>query len=364
MLCLVGDVMTGRGLDQILPTPGDPRLWEGQVRDATTYVRLAESVSGRFARPVDVAWPWGDALGTLEAEAPDACLINLETSVTTCDAALPGKAIHYRMNPANIGCLRVARPDVCVLANNHTLDFGTGGLVETLDSLERAGLTAVGAGRDDEQAWRPAVLSAEDHRVLVWAVGTESSGVPSTWAAAPHRPGVAYLSELSSATADALAARVRRTKRPGDIAVVSIHWGGNWGYDVPRRQVRFAHRLIDHGVDVVLGHSSHHPRPIEAYRDGLVLYGCGDFINDYEGIAGYETYRDDLRVLYVARIVPGRGVLDLRLVPFRVHQMRLRHAGRSDTEWLGGLLTRISHRFGVGVDPDPGGGLVLRSLRG
>ena len=113
VLCLVGDVMTGRGMDQILPTPGDPRLWERHVRDATTYVALAEGVSGRFGRPVDVAWPWGDALGTLEAEAPDARLINLETSVTTCDAALPGKAIHYRMNPANVGCLTVARPDAC-----------------------------------------------------------------------------------------------------------------------------------------------------------------------------------------------------------------------------------------------------------
>ena len=90
---------------------GDPRLWERQVLDATTYVRLAESASGRFARPVDVAWPWGDAVGTLEAGAPDAFLINLETGVTTCDEALPGKAIHYRMNPAHVGCLTVARPD-------------------------------------------------------------------------------------------------------------------------------------------------------------------------------------------------------------------------------------------------------------
>lgn len=359
VLCLVGDVMTGRGVDQILPTPGDPRLWEPHVRDATTYVSLAEGVSGRLGRPVDAAWPWGDALGTLDAEAPDVRVINLETSVTTCDDALPGKAVHYRMNPANVGCLTVARPDACVLANNHVLDFGTRGLVETLDTLEGAGLTAVGAGRDDEQAWRPAILEAGDHRVLLWAVGTESSGVPSTWAAAPDRPGVAYLHEISSAAADALAARVRRTKRPGDVAVLSIHWGGNWGYDVPRRQVRFAHRLIDHGVDVVYGHSSHHPRPIEVYRGGLVLYGCGDFIDDYEGIAGYEMYRDDLRLLYLARIVPEQGLWDLRLLPFHVHQMRLRHASRPDTEWLRDLFIRISRRFGVRVDLDPAGGLVL-----
>lgn len=357
VLCLVGDVMTGRGVDQILPTPGDPRLWERYVQDARTYVDLAEGVSGQFGRPVDVAWPWGDALDTFEAEAPDARLINLETSVTRCDTALPGKGIHYRMNPANVGCLTVARPDACVLANNHVMDFGTPGLVETLGSLEGAGLVAVGAGVDDEQAWRPAVLEAGDGRVLLWAVGTESSGVSSSWAAAPDRPGIACLPGPSAAAADALAARVRRRKRPGDVAVLSIHWGGNWGYDVPRQQVRFAHRLIDRGVDVVFGHSSHHPRPIEVYRGGLVLYGCGDFINDYEGISGHETYRGDLRLMYLARIVPGQGLSDLRMVPFQAHQMRLRRASRSDTEWLRDILTGVSRRFGVRVDLDPVGGL-------
>jgi poly-gamma-glutamate synthesis protein (capsule biosynthesis protein) len=137
--------------------------------------------------------------------------------------------------------------------------------------------------------------------------------------------------------------------------VVSIHWGSNWGYDVPRRQVRFAHRLIDQGVDVVHGHSSHHPRPIEVYRGGLVLYGCGDFINDYEGISGYESYRGDLRLLYLARIAPEQGLSELRMVPFQAHQMRLRHASRSDAQWLRERLSRINHRFGFFVDLDPAG---------
>ena len=284
MLCLTGDVMTGRGVDQILPAAGDPRLWEQNAASARDYVALAEAASGPIPQPVDWSWPWGDALRVLDELAPDLRIVNLETSITSSDDFQPAKAVLYRMHPGNVACLTVARLDACTLANNHVMDFGVGGLEETLDVLTRAGLGPVGAGCDEQQAWRPVVLTAGGQRVLVWSVGSASSGVPHSWAAGPEGPGVAFLSEHSDADADALCERVRRVKQPGDIAVVSVHWGSNWGYHVPRAQVRFAHRLIDSGVDVVHGHSSHHPRPVEVYRDRLVLYGCGDLINDYEGI--------------------------------------------------------------------------------
>ena len=130
-LFLCGDVMTGRGVDQIMPHPGNPQLREAYITEATGYVALAEAVNGPIPRPVDPAWPWGDALALLDGLAPDVRLINLETSVTVSGEFAPGKAVHYRMSPANIACLTVARPDVCALANNHVLDFGQNGLAET-----------------------------------------------------------------------------------------------------------------------------------------------------------------------------------------------------------------------------------------
>src|SRR5215831_11172310 len=161
--------MTGRGVDQILPHPGDPRLREAYVREATGYVALAEAVSGPIPRPVDPAWPWGDALAVLAEAAPDVRLINLETSITRSGEFAPGKQVHYRMNPANIGCLTVARPDVCALANNHVLDFGPSGLAETLDTLARAGLPAAGAGRNAAAA-RQAVMAGPAGRGRVSVV--------------------------------------------------------------------------------------------------------------------------------------------------------------------------------------------------
>ncbi|MBN0043526.1 CapA family protein [Streptomyces actuosus] len=358
-LFLCGDVMLGRGVDQILARPGDPALREEFVGDARSYVRLAESVSGPIPAPVAPSWPWGEALPLLDAVAPDARIVNLETSVTRSDAFALGKAVHYRMHPDNLPALSVARPDVCVLANNHVLDFGRPGLVETLDVLARAGLRTVGAGRTAEEAYAPVAVPVPDGgRVLVLALGARSSGVPPGWAALADVPGVAYLPDLSPATAATVVHRLRQVKRAGDVAVVSVHWGSNWGYAVPRAQTRFAHALVDGGADVVHGHSSHHPRPVEVYRERLVLHGCGDFIDDYEGITGYEEFRDDLRLAHVVTVEAGTGrLLGLRMVPLRARRMRLETASEEDRTWLCGVLDSVSD--GVRIAPGPHGTLTL-----
>jgi poly-gamma-glutamate capsule biosynthesis protein CapA/YwtB (metallophosphatase superfamily) len=363
---LCGDVMTGRGVDQILPHPGDPQLRESYMREAMGYVALAEAASGPVPRPVDPAWPWGDALGMLGDLAPDVRLINLETSITRSGDFAPGKQVHYRMNPANIGCLTVARPDVCALANNHVLDFGRRGLAETLDTLAGAGLPAAGAGRDVAAARRAVVAGpAGRGRVSVVACGTGSSGIPPGWAAGPSRAGVDLLPSLSRHAADQLADRARAGGETGDLTVVSLHWGSNWGYEVGRDQVAFAHRLIDGGVGLVHGHSSHHPRPIEVYRGRLILYGCGDFIDDYEGIAGHREYRDDLRLMYFASLRRGTGELaELRMVPLQARRLRLSHASGPDRRWLAGTLGRISRPFGPAVELAPDGLLVLHPPAG
>ncbi|MFZ2173189.1 MAG: CapA family protein [Rhodococcus sp. (in: high G+C Gram-positive bacteria)] len=361
-LFLAGDVMTGRGVDQILPHPGGPKLREPYVRDARDYVALAEAENGVFPKPVGFAWPWGVALSVLEKAAPDVRIVNLETSVTTSRDYAPGKGIHYRMHPQNIGVLTAARIDVCGLANNHVLDFGIRGLEETVDVLTAAELQPVGAGRDDAQAWRPAAVQAGAVRLLVWSVGSVSSGIASSAGATASHPGVALLPDLSAKTADHVLERIDAVRGPADLVVVSVHWGSNWGYAVPDEQVRFAHYLVDGGVDMVHGHSSHHPRPLEIYRDRPVLYGCGDLINDYEGIRGYEQFRDDLRLLYLPVFASGsRGLCGMRMVPVRARRMRLERASAADACWLRDVLTKSSRPFGTRVGASEGDGVWLES---
>lgn len=345
--------MTGRAIDQLLPHPGDPTLRESVVTDARTYIRLAEQTNGPITAPIDFAWPWGEAVEIVEQWAPDVRLLNLETSVTARGEFAPGKAVHYRMHPDNIGCLAAIRPDVCVLANNHILDFGYQGLTDTLQALQDAGIRSVGAGLDASDAQRPAVVG----RVVIASCGMASSGIPHVWAATGRRPGVAYVPDMSDRSASAVAGRVLEYKGAGDIAVVSIHWGSNWGYDVDSAQIRFAHRLIDEGVDVVHGHSSHHPRPIEVYRGKLIMYGCGDTIDDYEGIGTYASYRHELRLLYFASVESSGTVL--RMVPMRMRRMRLERAPDEDAEWLRSTVAEMSGRFGTRVDHAPDGVLTV-----
>ena len=350
-LFLCGDVMLGRGIDQILPHPGDPRLYEAEVRSAKTYVELAERLNGPIPMPVDPSYVWGGALKTLRRVGPDLRIINLETSITKSRDAV-AKGINYKMNPKNIACLTAAGIDCCVLANNHVLDWSQAGLLETLDTLDQAGIRTAGAGRDVSQAEAPAVLEVPGKgRVLVFAFGSETSGISQRWVSGRDRPGVNLLEDLSDRTVAHIAEQMEATRRPGDVLVASIHWGGNWGYDIPRQQTRFAHGLIDQaGFDVVHGHSSHHPKGIEVYRGRAIIYGCGDFLNDYEGIAGYEEFRDDLVVMYLPSIARSTGQLvDFRLFPFQIRKFRLNRASERDAAWLRATLSRESTRFGVGV---------------
>jgi poly-gamma-glutamate capsule biosynthesis protein CapA/YwtB (metallophosphatase superfamily) len=352
VIFLTGDVMTGRAIDQLLPHAGDPTLREAVVSDARTYIRLAEQANGPIPAPIDYAWPWGESLAIVDEFAPDIRLINLETSITGCGEFAPGKAVHYRMHPDNVGCLTAIRPDVCALANNHVLDFGHQGLADTLRTLDRAGIRGVGAGLDANQAERPAVIEMPNGtRVVIASCGMGSSGIPHGWAATGNRPGVAYVPDMSDSSAATISNRVLAMKRSGDIAVVSVHWGSNWGYDVDSAQIRFAHKLIDEGVDVVHGHSSHHPRPIEVYRGKLIMYGCGDTIDDYEGISIYEAFRHELRLLYFASVDGESGSLTvLRMVPMRMRRMRLERAPTEDAEWLRASVMEMSRRFATHID--------------
>jgi len=248
-LFLCGDVMTGRGIDQLLPHPVPPHLFEAHVQSATGYVRLAEARCGPLGRQLEFGYPWGDALAVLEAMQPALRIVNLETAVTVSEDAQAGKGIHYRMHPAA--------------------------------------------------------------------------------AIAPQR-------------------------QPGDLVVLSIHWGDNWCPAVPPAHREFARELIESGaVDVVHGHSSHHVLPFEIIGGKLVLYGCGDFINDYEGIAGHEAFRPDLALMYFPRLARASGKLDeLLLVAMRRRGLRLERADAQDAALLAGMLQSPPFEGRIALRPD------------
>ena len=346
-LFLCGDVMTGRGIDQALPHPVNPVLYEPYVRDAREYLQLAEKAHCSIPRPLGFDYIWGAALKELKRAEVDFRIVNLETAITSAETPWIGKAIHYRMHPLNIGCLSAAHIGACALANNHVLDWGYDGLSETLLSLGAAGIAHSGAGNDSDEAMQPAVLgTVRKGRLLVFSFGVTTSGIPEDWKATSTSPGVNLLDDLSEATAARLCDQMRTHQQPGDLLVASIHWGSNWGYEIPREQVVFAHRLIEEGIAIVHGHSSHHVKAIEVFRGRLILYGCGDFLTDYEGISGHETFRGDLGVMYLIDLDSDTGeLITARLVPMQMRRFRIERASAPDARWLCNLLNELGAKF-------------------
>jgi poly-gamma-glutamate synthesis protein (capsule biosynthesis protein) len=359
---MCGDVMTGRGIDQILLHPVDPLIHEPFMKSAEGYVEITEDVTGPIQKPAGFSYIWGDAIEELQRMAPDLRIINLETSITKSNDYWKGKTIHYRMHPENIPAITAAGIDYCSLANNHVLDWGYTGLTETLATLKKVNVKSGGAGRNLREAESPAVLTVEGKgRVIVFSYGSTTSGIPRRWAASNERPGVHLLKDLSDKTVRYIKEKVTKIQQPGDIVVVSIHWGSNWGFDVPPEQSEFARKLIDEaGVDLIHGHSSHHVKGIEVYKDRLIIYGAGDFLNDYEGISGYEEFRDDLGLMYFVSLDSSTGkFIQLQMTPTHIRNFKVNLVSGADVLWLRNTLNREGEKFGTRVELNRDNTLML-----
>jgi poly-gamma-glutamate synthesis protein (capsule biosynthesis protein) len=362
--------MTGRGIDQILPYPSNPELKEPFVKDARDYIIFAEEVNGKINYPVSFDYIWGDALKELEKEKVDLRIINLETTITTSNNFLP-KGINYRMNPKNIDVLKVFKVDVACLANNHILDFGEEGLLEAIETLKKNGILTVGAGKNIEEASKPAVIKidpfpkvrveSEKVRVIIFNYADVSSGVPIWWKAEKNKAGVNLTTDKRrfeygltfpqintdyNTDENGLYPRSSALYPRSSVVIFSIHWGPNWGYEISEEERNFAHRLIDEAnIDIVFGHSSHHFKGIETYKGKLIIYGAGDFINDYEGIGGYEEFRGDLVLGYVVEI-ENLKINKLILLPFRIKKFRLNYCTDEEIDWIFNVLKRESKIYG------------------
>ncbi len=347
MLC--GDVMCGRGIDQILPYQSSTLLYEPWIRDAREYIRIAEEANGPIPRKVNFNYVWGDSFEEMARLSPHLRIINLETSITVSNSYWPSKGINYRMHPANVAFLQAANIDCCALANNHVLDYDRDGLSETLETLHIQGIRFAGAGFSLQEAISPAILATEQARVLFYSFGFESSGIPSQWAATDNSSGVAFFTKPDDTALEIIRQQVKKDKQNGDIVIISLHWGDNWDYSVYPEERTFAHKLIDiAGADIVHGHSSHHIKGIEVHNERLILYGCGDLINDYEGIGGNDIFRGDLSLLYFATVNSRNGTLaQLDMVPFSLKKFRLQRVTEEDFLTVSQILDREGQPLGT-----------------
>jgi poly-gamma-glutamate synthesis protein (capsule biosynthesis protein) len=259
------------------------------------------------------AWFLGDVLPILRES--DAVIANLECPITTDSEKWKHgwKMFHFRAAPAAVGILQCANVRFVSLANNHILDFGAGGLIDTLKALDTAGVHHAGAGRNADEAAAPVVMSVSGLRVGLIAATDNMRG----FAAAFDRPGTNFLEFTSGQRElDWIADAVHTLRALGaELVVLSVHWGPNMRRAPSRRFRRFAHAAIDCGVNILHGHSAHVVQAIECYGSGIVLYDTGNFIDDYWKFPFRNTVQSFVFLLDVEDGKPKR----LQLVPVRIH---------------------------------------------
>jgi poly-gamma-glutamate capsule biosynthesis protein CapA/YwtB (metallophosphatase superfamily) len=225
---------------------------------------------------------------------------------------------------------------------------------ETLQTLKKADIKTAGAGENKQLAEHPAVfdLSGKKGRLLFFAYGGLDSGIPFTWRASDGKPGLNLLINYSSNSVRQIKEKISQFKKEGDIVILSIHCGGNWSYEISEEHKIFAHMLIDEaGVDVIYGHSSHHIKGIELYNGKLILYGCGDLINDYEGIGGHVEFRGDLSLLYFVDLCVKTGkLLSLFMSSMRMKRFQLLRASKEETVWVEKMLNYEGRNLGTSFE--------------
>jgi poly-gamma-glutamate capsule biosynthesis protein CapA/YwtB (metallophosphatase superfamily) len=290
-VALAGDTMLGRGVARTLATTPPPALVAPEVRDAL-----------------------GQA---------DLVVLNLECCISErgrpWDA--PGKPFFFRAPPRAVELLVLLGVDCVTLANNHALDFGFDALADTLDHLATAGIVAVGAGADLEQARRPAILAAGGLRVAVVGV----SDHPADFAAGPGRPGVAF-ADLGRQVPDWLLEDIREADAEADATLVTPHWGPNMTSAPVRHVRRAASELVEAGATLVAGHSAHVPHGVA----GRVLYDLGDFLDDYRVDP---RLRNDLGLLFLVTL-DERGPVRLDALPLKLEFSHTRLAAGEDAAWM------------------------------
>ena len=268
----------------------------------------------------------------------DITIGNLETSITTGGVIWPDKAYNFRSYPANLESMENAGIDVLALANNHILDYGYDGLLDTIKHIDNTGIKRVGAGKDKEDAMKPAIIEKDGFKLGVLSA---SRVVPYVeWYATSKRPGLigAYDGHIEE-----LLSEVQKLKKDVDLVVLSIHWGTE-GSDQPKdKDVILAKRLIDGGVDIIMGHHPHVLQGIEVYKGKPIFYSLGNFVFGTQGQLTSNTM--------IAQINLVDGQMDnIEIIPFNIELGRPVPVTEDIRQSKIDYMNKISKKFGAKID--------------
>ena len=290
--------------------------------------------------------PWGNVIPHLGAA--DLRIINLECVIARSGVPWSRwrKVFHFRADPLAIESLKKAGVDCVVLANNHVLDYEEEALVEMLGLLEQAGIRYVGAGRNLEEAARPAMLQARGLRIAIVAFTDNEPG----WAATATTPGTNYIPiSLEETSLKPVREAISRARAAGaNLVIFSIHWGPNMVTRPSTLFRKFARAVMDAGADIYHGHSAHVFHGIEIYKGKPIIYDAGEFVDDY---AVDPELRNDLGLLFRLQVIDSR-IQGIDLTPVSIVDCQVNLAIEAKHEIIARRIQALSAEMGACVRCD------------
>lgn len=303
---------------------------------------LGRTVNDYIAR-YGASYPLGPIAGLMRQA--DLTIVNLECAIAATDHIWPGapKAFYFRAPPEAAHSLLDAGVDLVNLANNHTLDYDVEGLLQTLHHLQQQGIGYVGAGRDIEEALRPALM---ERRGIRLAMAGFCDHQPD-FSAQRSRAGIAYL-DLDDERA--VLESWRNALEPLRKAavhwpVLSLHWGPNMVFRPSEKFRRLAHAAIDMGWKIVYGHSAHVFHGIEIYRGCPIIYAAGDLVDDYYVDP---DFNNDHQLLFELEL-DAQALRRIDLHPVFIGHCRTEPAGPEQAALIAGRITALCAEMGTDV---------------
>jgi poly-gamma-glutamate synthesis protein (capsule biosynthesis protein) len=233
-------------------------------------VMLSRGVSYQISKNNDLYYPFHSIQTLLRQN--DFVFSNFESPI------ISGRQIHtgemaFRVDENLAPILKELNFSILSLANNHLLDFGQKGLLNTLKLLAENQIQYIGAGENRQEAHRAKILEKNNIKIAFLAYN-DSDVILATNEATENRPGTAFM-DLNALKKD-----LAETKKSADFTIVSMHSGTEYKENPNSRQIEFAHTAIDNGANLVIGHHPHVVQPIEKYKNGYIFYSLGNFIFD------------------------------------------------------------------------------------
>ncbi|MCP4959889.1 MAG: CapA family protein [Actinomycetia bacterium] len=203
----------------------------------------------------------------------DLAMVNVEMTISDRGTAIAGKTYTFRAPPIAADIIAEAGIDLATVANNHARDYGTDAFIDTMNLLSDAGVTVLGAGNTDTEAYTPKVvtLGHSEQEVSVAFIAA-SLVMPWGFGATTSRPGIADGNDRNRVLAN-----VRVAAESNDVVIVTLHWGIERNTCPEPTHVTFANQLLDAGATAVIGHHPHVLQPVE-FEDGkLIAFSLGNF---------------------------------------------------------------------------------------